>query len=143
MGPKIAFFTGRAAVANQTCPATTVCMVTFAPGPFDFNDGGAWDGSAHFDANVAGAVYQYDLVIGYESGTPGTVFQVFLRGGGGDFTRYQTSALQGSLGTVTLTANVKAVTYGAGPIWVEVYSSNGIEISRFTSQFSAHLVYAP
>jgi hypothetical protein len=70
-----------------------------------------------------------------------TILQAFLRNGGGDFVRSETVIIASSWGTVSLSATMKALGAGEGPYWVEVFTNQNIDIERFTSSFSGHLVY--
>ena len=139
--PNIAFFTGRAAVPDQIIVGATFPspMLVFSPGPYDFNDGGGWNSAtSRFTPPVSG-VYQFNLVVGYKLATRGSVFQVFLRDGGGDFTRFETIDLPDSWGNITLAATFKG--RAGSPVWVEIYTSQTINISLLSSSFSGHLVY--
>ncbi len=68
--------------------------------------------------------------------------QFFLRHSGGDLARAEV----GTTGVDQL-VNLDATwdsTYRGGPVWVEAYLSGdtgNLEVKRFTSNFSGHLVY--
>lgn len=55
--------------------------------------------------------------------------------------RSETVIIASSWGTVSLSATMKALGAGEGPYWVEVFTNQNIDIERFTSSFSGHLVY--
>ncbi|NND60893.1 MAG: collagen-like protein [Gammaproteobacteria bacterium] len=135
--PHYAFMAGRAAVTNQCVSGGTIGTIDFSPGAFNFNDGGGFSYATDRFTPPQSGVYQYNVAIGYVNATPGSVLQIFLRSGGGDMTRYETTDLAQESGTISLSVVHK----GGGPVWIEFYNSSPICYSRFTSQFSGHLVY--
>ncbi len=82
-------------------------------------------------------VYQFNVVLNYKNATVGQYLQVFLRSGGGDMSRAEIRAPQ-SDGEVTISIVHKT---SGGPVWVELWSYYGFEMSRFTSSFSGALLY--
>lgn len=107
----------------------------------NFNHGGGWnDATNRFTPPVRG-VYQMNTTIMYRLATPGTVLQFFLRTASPDLAKYKTVDLPSDSGTVNLSSTWLSDGNGAGPIWVEFFTSGDICFERFGSTFSGHLVY--
>jgi hypothetical protein len=137
LGPKIAFSVGGAVSANQLISANNITKVDFDTGSGFFNHGNAFDVNSDQFTTTNG-VYQFNLVIGYESANPSAVLQVFLRDAGGFIARSDNNPVGTASGSITLSA----VTNGLQVVFVEVVSSSDFQVSKFTSRFSGHLVYS-
>lgn len=136
----VAFFAGNEPVANQAIPAATVQTVTFGAGYAHFNDGGGYStATSQFTPPVPG-VYQVNVTVNYQ-GTPGETMDLFLRFPAGHIIRGMQTVPAGGTGVITL-----STTYNSGvtpgPIWIEAYSSQAVNILKYESGFSAHLVYS-
>jgi hypothetical protein len=138
--PHVAFFAGNDVVASQAIPAATVQTVAFGPGYAHFNDGGGYSTATNRFTPPVPGVYQVNVTVNYQ-GTPGEIVDIALRFPAGHIIKGVQSIPAAGSGVITLSTTYNT-NITPGPIWIEAYSSSAVNILKYESGFSAHLVYS-